>query len=81
MNYAAREDKVFELTGEYEIVDEAQAELELARRYFSAYGPATIHDAMYFFHATAARVKGWLKSLPVSSFEWDARCYYFIETG
>lgn len=36
---------------------EQEAKPEMARRYFTHMGPSSIHDAMYYFHATAAQVK------------------------
>ena len=60
---------------------ENEAKLELARRYFTHMGPATIHDAMYFFGTTAAQVKQWLAVLPVIAAECEGKTYYYIETG
>lgn len=39
-------------------VDAAEAELTLARRYFTHYGPASLRDAAYFFRVPQTRVKG-----------------------
>lgn len=80
-HYAVQEEKVFCLSPAFEPVLREEAELELARRYFTNYGPATIHDAMYFFRASAAQVKQWLSKLPVTSCEWGGRTYYLIENG
>lgn len=57
-----------------------EAALALARRYFTHYGPATVHDAMYFFHAPMREVKGWLDRLPLESVEYDGRTYYWIDS-
>ncbi len=78
MHYAAREDKTFELTERFEPLPEEMAQLELMRRYFIAYAPATIHDAMYFFHIPARTVKHWLERLGADSLELDGRRYYFL---
>ncbi len=81
MHYTVTEAKTFCLTPPYTPMNEDTAQLELARRYFLHYGPASIHDCQYFFHTTAAQVKGWLARLPVQS----AVCaengitYYWIE--
>ena len=64
-----------------EPVPAEQAGLELVRRYFTHFGPATIHDAMYFFRVPAARVKGWLDRLPVRSADCGGRTFYWIESG
>lgn len=78
MHYAAREDKTFELTERFEPLPEETAQIELMRRYFTAYAPAATHDAMYFFHVPARTVKRALERLNADSFELDGRRYYFL---
>lgn len=53
----------------------------MARRYFTHMGPSTIHDAMYYFHATAAQIKAWLSQLPVSTIECEGKTYYYIDNN
>ncbi len=53
LNYTVSEKKTFCLAPPFTPIPEEEAKLEMARRYFTNFGPATIHDAMYFFHATA----------------------------
>ena len=81
MNYVVQEKKAFCLSPEFIPVPEEEAKLELARRYFTNFGPATIHDAMYYFHVPAAQVKQWMKELPLQETECDGKIYYFIENG
>ena len=81
LNYAVREEKIFCLAPEFTPLPDEDAELELARRYFTNFGPATIHDAQYFFHTSAARVKSWLSQLPVQTAECDGKTFYYIENG
>ena len=81
LNYAVQEEKAFCAAPVFEPLSEEDTQLELARRYFTNFGPATIHDAQYFFHATAAKVKGWLPRLPVVSCECEGKTYYYIENG
>lgn len=81
LHYKVQEQKVFCLSPEAIPLLREESDLELARRYFASFGPATVHDAMYFFRTTASQVKKWLSQLPVSSFEWDGRSYFFIENG
>ena len=81
MHCLVREEKAYALTPEFRPVTAVEAEAELARRYFTHMGPATIHDAMYFFGTTAKKVKGWLACLPVTETECAGRNYYHIETG
>ena len=79
MHYAVCEDKTFVLTPFYTPMDDASVEHELARRYFTHYGPASIHDCQYFFHTTAAKVKAWLTELPVKSADCGKITYYWID--
>jgi len=81
LHYAVREEKVFCLSPEVTPLARDQAELELARRYFTNFAPATIHDAMYFFKATASQVKKWLAQLPVNTVDCDGKTYFYIENG
>ena len=62
-------------------IPQEEAELEIARRYFTNIAPATIHDAMYYFHAPAAQIKSWLSKLPVACAECGGKTYYYIENG
>lgn len=74
----ATEEKAFMLCPPFEPLDARAAELELARRYFTHYGPATLRDAAYFFRASQAQVKGWLRELPVADFTLEGRTYFHI---
>ena len=81
MHYIAQDEKVFCLTPEFEPISEEKAMLELARRYFTHFAPATLHDAMYFFGASARKVRGWLEQLPVCKTECGGETYFYIESG
>lgn len=81
MNYVVQEKKAFCLSPDFTPIPEEEAMLEIARRYFTNIAPATIHDAMYYFHATAAQVKKWLSQLPVTSADCGGKTYYYIENG
>ena len=74
--HVVQEKKAFVRCPEFAPMPLEEAQLELARRYFTAYGPATVRDAAYFFGVTQKTVKGWLDHLPV---EGDG-CY-FISDG
>ena len=79
MNYVVQEKKAYCLSPAFSTIPQEEAELEIARRYFTNIAPATIHDAMYFFHVSAAQVKKWLSALPVTETECDGKAYYYIE--
>lgn len=81
MHCLVQEEKAYCLTPTFDPLPEERAKLELARRYFTHLGPATIHDAMYFFRTTATQVKGWLRELPVSAVQCQDKTYYYIENG
>ena len=57
------------------------ARLELAKRYFGSFGPATVRDAAYFFGTTQTKVKSWLKQLPVSETSLDGTACFYIDSG
>lgn len=81
MNYVVQEKKAFCLAPEFTPIPEEEAKLEMARRYFTNFGPATIHDAMYYFHTSATQVKQWMNELPLTETECDGKTYYYIENG
>lgn len=81
MNYVVQEKKAYCPSPKFSPIPEDEAKLEIARRYFTHFAPSTIHDAQYYFHATAAEVKKWLSQLPVKSLECGGRTYYYIESG
>lgn len=77
--HIVQEKKAYRRCPPFTPMKKEDAELELARRYFSHYGPATIKDAAYFFAAPQKAVRAWLDALPVKSAECGARTYYYIE--
>lgn len=81
MNYVVQEKKAFVTSPEFHPIHEEEAKLEIARRYFTNMGPATIHDAMYYTGAKQAEVKNWLKALPVEAVECNGKMYYYIPNG
>ena len=81
MNYVVQEKKAYTLSPPFTPIPEDEANLEIARRYFTNLAPATVHDAMYYFHTTREQVKIWLNRLPVTSAECGGRTYYWIDNG
>lgn len=77
--HKVQEKKAFQLCPSFDPMPQAAAEIEIARRYFTNYAPATIKDAAYFLGATQTQVKKWLKELPVRSANCGERTYYYIE--
>lgn len=79
--YEAREEKTFRLCPPFEPMERQAARREMARRYFTHYGPATVQDAAYFFGAAQAEVKSWLDALPVRSAQAEGQTYFWLEGG
>lgn len=79
VHYAVQEEKLLCLTPPVTPLPREAAQRELARRYFTHYGPATLHDAMYFFRAPARQVKGWLAQLPLAEAVYQGRSYFYID--
>ena len=76
--HRVQEKKAFCLCPPFEPMEEGEARLELARRYFSHYGPATVKDAAYFFGTTRAKIRACLEHLPVTADVWEGKTYYSI---
>ena len=79
--HKVQEKKAYQLCPAFEPMEEETARLELARRYFTNFGSATIKDAAYFFGTTQAKVKSWLKQLPVSETTLNGKSYFYIDNG
>jgi hypothetical protein len=79
--HKVQEKKAYQLCPTFEPMAEEPAWLELARRYFTHFGPATFKDAAYFFGTTQTKVKFLLKHLPVSETTLDGKSYFYIDNG
>ena len=77
--YQPREEKVFRRCPPFIPMDREAAELELARRYFAHFGPATVGDAAYYFHTSQKQVRAWLGELPVETASWGGRDCFFLD--
>lgn len=78
--YEAGEAKRFRRCPVFTPMEADKARLEMARRYFTHFGPATVKDAAYYFGCTQREVRGWLKALPVRSVMCEGReCFYIGE--
>ena len=79
--HKVQEKKAYQLCPSFEPMEEECARIELARRYFAHFGPATVKDAAYFFGTTQTKVKSWLKQLPVIETSLDGKSYFYIDNG
>ena len=76
-----QEKKAYQLCPAFDPMAEESARTELAQRYFTHFGPATIKDAAYFFGTTQTKVKSWLKQLSVTETTLDGKSYFYIDKG
>lgn len=81
MQYVVQEKKAYCLSPAFTPMEDEEAQLEIARRYFTHIAPATVHDAMYFLGAKQVEVKRWLSLLPVESTTLEGKTYFYIENG
>ena len=79
--HKVQEKKTYQLCPTFDPMAEEPAQLELARRYFTYFGPATIKDATYFFGTTQTKVKSWLKQLLVTETSLDGKSYFYIDNS
>lgn len=79
--HKVQEKKAYQLCPAFQPMEEGPARLELARRYFTHFGPAMVKDAAYFFGTTQTKVKSWLKQLPITESSVDGTSYFYIDTG
>lgn len=77
--HKVQEKKAYQLCPAFEPMEKEPARLELARRYFTHYGPATAKDAAYFFGTTQAEIKRQLKQLPVMATRLNGRDCFYME--
>jgi len=79
--HKVQEKKAYQLCPTFEPMEEKTARLELARRYFTHFGPATVKDAAYFFGTTQGKVKAWLNELPAAETVFGGKTYFYIDNG
>ena len=79
--HKVQEKKAYQLCPPFQPMPAETARLELARRYFRNFGPASVRDAAYFFGTTQKEVKSWLKQLPVTEITSDDRSFFSIDNG
>lgn len=77
--HKVQETKAYQLCPDFVPMEEESARLELLRRYFTHFGPATVRDAACFFGATQKELKVLMKQLPLSDVTVDGRTYFHLE--
>lgn len=79
--HLVQEKKAYRRCPPFTPMEKHAAEVELARRYFTHYGPATIKDAAYFFAVPQRDVRAWVDELPVKTAECSGGTYFYTENG
>lgn len=77
--HKVQEKKAYMLCPPFTPMEEAPARIEMIRRYFTHFGPATIKDAAYFFGTTQAKVKTWMAQLPLQKATLEGKAYFYID--
>lgn len=77
-NMASRD---FDLIDTQPLPMDDQVLLELLRRFFTAYGPATIADAMWFLGLDKKAVQGLPDLEMFSRLEYQRNVYYYVDDG
>lgn len=72
------QEKAYRLCPEFIPMDRGEAHLELARRYFTHFGPATVKDAAYFLGWTQKEVKQQISRLNPEGFSHNNCIFYYI---
>ena len=75
--YQEYERQYFGLLKSYEPWDKEQAELEIARRYFSGFGPVSLADARYYFKENKRTIENWMKKLDLKTVEVEGITRYY----
>lgn len=74
-------EKAYRICPKFEPMEQEAAQLELVRRYFTNYGPATVKDAAYFFGTTQAKVRQLLAKIPAERCECLGKTFFYLENG
>ncbi len=74
-------EKGFQLCPPFTPMEEGEARLELARRYFTHYGPATVRDAAYFFGRPQRELKALMDALPLERAQVEGRDCFWLDQG
>lgn len=59
-------------------MEQEAAEWEIARRYFSGFGPVSLADARYYFKYHLAKIKKWMQALDLQTVEVDGETRYYL---
>lgn len=69
--------RVFGLLDSYKPLDKNTAELEIARRYFSGFGPVSLADARYYFKEKKAIIEDWMQELDLKTIDVEGKTRFY----
>lgn len=75
--YEAQERKTLRLCPPFIPMEEEAARLEILRRYFTHYGPATLQDASYYLGKSQTQVRRWMERLPLNDFSLEGEVFFY----
>ncbi len=78
LNYKVQEKKAYEICPPFTPMDENEAIIEQARRYFEHYAPSTIRDAAYYFGWTQTQTKQIMQKLPLLNIEINGKQFFYL---
>lgn len=62
----------------YQPVAKEIAELEIAKRYFSGFGPVSLSDARYYFKENKSTIENWMQQLALKTVNVDGKERYYM---
>lgn len=75
--HKVQQQKAYALCPPFVPMDRHSARLEMTRRYFAHFGPASPRDAAYFFGAAQADIKTCLAELPLKTTQYAGQTLYY----
>lgn len=69
--------RVFGLLDYHNPMEKQQAEFEIARRYFSGFGPVSLADARYYFKENKSIIENWMSQLDLNRIEVEGKMRFY----
>jgi len=77
--FKVKEKKEYRLCRAFTPIAQDEAQIELVRRYFTHFAPATVRDSAYYFGWSQTFVKGIMRQLPLLQTTIDGKQYFYLE--
>lgn len=72
--------KRFHRLRDFQPLPKKEAELEIARRYFSGFGPVSLADARYYFKENKSTILEWMAQLDLKTIQVDGEERFYLGT-